>query len=240
MMYSAKKSFLSIWAFLGISLMLIHGYASSPPDGYFANPILAAGPDPYVHLHTDGYYYTMVTVGDRLKIWKSKSFTDLADAESKVVWNKPDTGPNSCCIWAPELHFIDNAWYIYYTATDGSNPVDASRYVFVMRNENADPLSDGWEDLGRINTAKPGIDGQVFEYKGQRYFVYSPYVGHQSGLSIAKMSSPWTIMQPETLLGLPIYDWEKTPPREIMEGPQFLEGPEDKIVYNLFGWCMLG
>lgn len=195
---------------------------------YFYNPILEAGADPFVYLHTDGMYYTMVTRGDRLQIWKSTSFTDLANGETKVVWTKPDTGSNSCCIWAPEIHYFDSTWYIYYTAADGAYGDDLHRYVHVLKNSAEDPFSDSWEDLGKIHTKYPGIDGNVFEYKGTRYFAYSPYIGNQSGIMLARMTSP-TEIENEVNLGLPIYDWERTPPRAIMEGPQFLVGPGDKV-----------
>jgi GH43 family beta-xylosidase len=200
---------------------------------YFTNPILEEGPDPYVYLHSDGYYYSMVTMGDRLKLWKSRSFTDLKNAGNKEIWFPPDTGSNTCCIWAPEIYFFDEGWYIYYSATDAKNPTDFYRYVHVLRNENADPFKGTWADLGKVHTKYPGIDGHVFEYKGTRYFAYSPYIGNKSGIMLARLISPTTI-ENETNLGLPIYDWEMTPPRAILEGPEFLEGPKDKlfIVYS--------
>ena len=55
-------------------------------SGYFNNPILEDGPDPYVYLHKDGYYYCMVTRGNRLKLWKSVSFTDIVDSEGKDIF----------------------------------------------------------------------------------------------------------------------------------------------------------
>ena len=194
----------------------------------FQNPILIEGADPYVYLHEDGYYYSMVTRGDRLQIWKSKPFTNFADAETKTIWYPPDSGGNSCCIWAPEIHYFNGSWYIYYTGADKDNPVDNSRGIFVLRNSSANPFDGSWEDLGQVETDFPGIDGHVFEYQGTWYFAYSPYIGKQSGINLARLISPTRIEQ-EINLGLPMYEWEKTPPREIMEGPQFLAGPKDKV-----------
>lgn len=200
---------------------------------FFTNPILEDGPDPYVYLHSDGYYYCMVTRGDRLQLWKSRSFTDMADAETREIWFPPDTGTNTCCIWAPEIHYFNDTWYIYYSATDRENPTDLHRHVYVLKNNSVDPLEDSWEDLGMIQTKYPGIDGHVFEWDGTRYFAYSPYIGNQSGIMLARMTSP-TSIEEERNLGLPLYDWEMTPPRAILEGPQFLEGPGDNlfIIYS--------
>lgn len=195
---------------------------------FFYNPILEEGADPYVYLHADGMYYTMVTRGNRLQLWKSASFTDLESGENKVVWTMPENGSNSCCIWAPEIHYFDDTWYIYYSATDGAFGDDLHRYVHVLKNSAENPFEDSWEDLGKIATKYPGIDGNVFEYKGTMYFAYSPYIANQSGITLSKMISPTEIGN-EVNLGLPIHDWEMTPPREILEGPQFLVGPGDKV-----------
>jgi GH43 family beta-xylosidase len=204
-----------------------------PDTGTFANPILEEGADPYVYLHTDSSYYCMVTRGNRLQLWKSGSFTELTESETKVVWFPPDTGTNTCCIWAPEIHYFDESWYIYYSATDKNNPVDLHRHVYVLRNSAADPFKGTWEDLGKVGTRYPGIDGHVFEWNGTRYFAYSPYIGEQSGIALARMTSPTTLEQ-EMILGLPVHEWEKTPPRAILEGPQFLAGPGEKlfIIYS--------
>lgn len=229
---SFYSSFVLVWltlsAIISLSCAENKEPVSTKPLGYFTNPILEDGPDPYVYLHNDGFYYSMVTRGDRLKLWKSRSFTSIADTEGKEIWYPPQTGTNTCCIWAPEIHYFDNVWYIYYSATDAKNSTDLYRNVYVLRNRSVDPLQGEWEDLGKVNTKYAGIDGHVFEYRGVRYFAYSPYIGNQSGIILSRMTSPTTI-ENERNLGLPVYDWEMTPPRAILEGPQFLEGPKDKV-----------
>jgi GH43 family beta-xylosidase len=228
-----KTRFCIIWGAVAMVLFTlscgnVKESGNNTEQVYFTNPILEDGADPYVYLHSDGFYYTMVTRQNRLQLWKSESFTDLENSETKVIWTKPDSGTNSCCIWAPEIHYYDDIWYIYYSAADGANPIDMHRYVHVLQNRSENPFEDTWEDLGKIQTKYPGIDGNVFEYKGTRYFAYSPYIGNQSGIMLARMISP-TEIENEVNLGLPIYDWEQTPPRAILEGPQFLVGPTDKI-----------
>jgi len=229
-----------MWRILPLLLGIILAQCGTPAESqpeketiYFSNPILENGADPYVYLHSDGNYYCMVTRGNRLQLWRSKSFTDLEHGETREIWYPPETGTNSCCIWAPEIYYFDDTWYIYYSATDGAHPDDMHRHVHVLRNVSEDPFSDSWEDLGMVATKYPGIDGHVFEFRGTRYFAYSPYIGNQSGIMLARLTSPTTV-ENETNLGLPVYDWEKTPPRAILEGPQSLEGPGDKlfIIYS--------
>jgi len=200
---------------------------------YFRNILLDEGPDPYVYQHTNGDYYLMVTKGRYLELWRSRSFVDLEHAEHKIIFNPPFIGSNGKNLWAPEIHRIEGVWYVYYTATATSIPRGANeddyRYVHVLRNHSEDPFDDTWEDLGKINTAAPGIDGHIFEWNQERYFAYSPYVGKQSGIAIARMVSPTEIQQPEVIIGLPFYEWEMTLPREILEGPQFLIGPGEEV-----------
>ncbi|WP_220463980.1 glycoside hydrolase family 43 protein [Adhaeribacter radiodurans] len=195
----------------------------------FTNPLVAEGPDPWAYKHTDGNYYFMSTGGNKLSIWKSKNLSGIKQASPKVVWIPPATGPNSKDIWAPEIHFLDGKWYIYYTATDKQNPGDKTRYVFVLENSGDDPLTGTWLDKGKVNTNYSGLDGSVFEHRGKRYFMYSAYVGPQSRLFIAEMKNPWTISAKQVEIAKPTFAWEKFNDREILEGPQFLKGKKGTV-----------
>ncbi|HET8735939.1 MAG TPA: glycoside hydrolase family 43 protein [Pricia sp.] len=200
----------------------------------FTNPILEDGADPYAVLHDDGYYYFMATRGNRLDLWRTDDLTQLESVTPKTIWSPQETGPNSCCIWAPEIHYIDGKWYVYYTGSDKSDEGDHSRFVFVLENSSANPMEGEWIDRGQINTKYSGIDGSIFPYRGKMYFLYSPYVGDHSDVAIATMENPWTLNNDESILAAPKYDWEKTDDRSILEGPMFLEGPKDEvfIVYS--------
>ncbi|MBT1711778.1 glycoside hydrolase family 43 protein [Fulvivirgaceae bacterium PWU5] len=194
----------------------------------FTNPILPSGADPWAIYH-EGYYYYTHTLGNRLALWKTKDLTALKDITPKTIWTPPSSGPNSKAIWAPELHRLDNKWYIYYTATDKANDGDANRYVFVLENTSSDPLQGTWVDKGKVNTEHSGLDGSVFEHRGTRYFLYSAYVGPQSVLVIAKMKNPWTLEGTQAIIAAPTHAWEKFGGRQILEGPEFLAGKKDEI-----------
>lgn len=194
----------------------------------FTNPLLPSGPDPWVTEH-EGVFYYMHTSGDRLEMRKTRDMAQLADASPTVIWRPPATGPNAVSIWAPELHRIDGKWYVYYTAAASGQDNDAHRGVFVLENGAEDPTTGTWIDRGRVNTRYSGIDGTTFVYEGARYFVYSPYVGPDSVLAIARMANPWTLEGEEAIIARPEHAWEKQGGRQILEGPEFLLGPEGDL-----------
>src|SRR4051812_17345401 len=85
------------------------------PVNTFTNPLLASGPDPWVIQKGEFYYYTH-TQGNKISIWRTTKMSGLKDAPVQTVWTVPATGPNIHNVWAPELHYLDNKWYLYYTA----------------------------------------------------------------------------------------------------------------------------
>ena len=72
---------------------------------------------------------------------KTADITDLRHAQIKAVWT-PDPGHAwSKEIWAPELHRWGGKWYIYFAADAGEN---ASHRIYVVENENDDPVEGTW------------------------------------------------------------------------------------------------
>lgn len=189
----------------------------------FTNPVLDSGADPWV-VYAGGFYYYTNTLGDRLEIWKTRRMEDLRRAQTRVVWRAPPSGPNSAAVWAPELHRLNDKWYLYFTAADRAHDDDAHRRQFVLENASEDPLSGTWTERGMLNTEHSGIDGTVFQDQGRLYFVYSAYVGADSDLIIAPMINPWTLGTPQVDIARPTFSWERQGGRQILEGPEFLQG----------------
>ncbi|MGH6613488.1 glycoside hydrolase family 43 protein [Sphingomonas sp.] len=208
--------------------------AGAVPKGNFTNPLLPSGPDPWI-VRDGRIYYYMNTIGNRLAIRKTGDLTRLAEAPEIVVWTPPATGPNAQSIWAPELHRIGGKWYIYYTAAASGHDDDAHRGIFVLENAGRDPTRGTWTDRGQLKTAHTGIDGTTFAYAGKRYFVYSPYVGPDSVLAIVAMSNPWTLSGAETIIARPDRAWERQGGRQILEGPEFLPGPNGALFLTYSG-----
>lgn len=189
----------------------------------FTNPIvtsLFSTPDPWF-VFRNGYYYYCKCVEDGVEVWKSSSI-ELIDKGTKVqVWTAPTTGPYSKEIWAPELHFINEHWYIYVTADDGNND---NHRMFVLESKTDDPQGN-YTFKGSIydSTNKWAIDGTVLETdNGELYFIWSGWPGDVNGIQnlyIAPMSNPWTISGERILISTPDYPWESW----INEGPQVLK-----------------
>ena len=211
------------------------------PANTFTNPILTSGPDPWIIKKDNNYYYTH-TLGNRIALWKTTKVTELRNVTPQTVWNAPASGPNKENVWAPELHFINNKWYLYYTA--GSTPDHATQRTFVLENGNADPLTGTWTDKGKI--ADPAadvfaIDGTVFTHNGNNYFLWS---GHASAadktqrIYIARMSDPWTLSTSRVLLSSPDYAWESVgAPPAVNEGPEVIKNAGGKVflIYSASG-----
>lgn len=212
---------------LALACLALAGWAQAMPAKP-QGPLLPSGPDPWV-AQRDGVYYYTNTQGDRISLWKTTDLASLGEAKPVVVWRAPAQGANSASIWAPELHFLDGKWYLYYTAVDKAHNDDAHRHVFVLENASADPTQGEWIDKGMLKTHLPGIDGTVFDHGGKRYFVYSAYVDDHSDLIIAPMTNAWTLGEPQVDMAHPTYAWEMQGGRKILEGPEFLKGPGGKV-----------
>lgn len=213
----------------------------------FTNPLLPSGADPWSIYHEGSYYY-MHTTGINLTIWKAGSIADLKTAKKKIVWTPPRTGPYSKDIWAPELHYLQGKWYIYFAADAGSNE---SHRLWVIENSSKDPLEGEWVMKGKLADAsdKWAIDGSVFEHMGNLYAVWSGWEGDVNGMQdiyLARMSNPWTIEGERVRLSVPEYPWEKVgdikdnprePPHvDVNEGPQFLKrGDKLFLIYSASG-----
>ena len=139
----------------------------------YNNPIVLQRADPWV-LKVDGEYY----------------FTG----------SDPESGPASIYIWAPELHRINGAWYIYFAgaATDFEASGLPTHRMFVLENTDDDPTSDNWVEKGRIVTPVDSfsLDATTAVIGGVQYLVWAqkdPEIEGNSNLYIARMSNPWTL-----------------------------------------------
>lgn len=129
-------------------LILLTSTVASAAPLEFDNPLVRQRADPHVTLHTDGYYYFTATVPeyDRIELRRTRNLNDLSKAETKVIWRKHAKGPMGAHIWAPEIHFIDGKWFIYFTA--GTVEDKWAIRLYVLENSSANPLEGSWTERG--------------------------------------------------------------------------------------------
>ncbi|WEG11089.1 glycoside hydrolase family 43 protein [Pullulanibacillus sp. KACC 23026] len=184
-------------------------------DYELKNPIVEQRADPWVYKHTDGYYYFTASVPefDRIELRRSKTIQGLNEAKKRTVWTKRLEGPMSSHIWAPEIHFINKSWYVYFAAARVEAEFDHRMYV--LENHSSNPLEGQWTERGQVKTdwESFSLDATTFEHQSKRYYVWAqkdPTIEGNSNLYIAEMENPWTIKSPQVMLSKPEYDWEKS------------------------------
>ncbi|MBD8543604.1 glycoside hydrolase family 43 protein [Oxalobacteraceae sp. CFBP 8761] len=193
-------------------------------------PLIEQRADPYIYKHTDGYYYFTASVPlyDRIELRRATTIAGLATAPTVDVWHKPETGPYSELVWAPELHFNDGAWYVYFAAAPSRAIKDAlfQHRMYAIRNRHANPLEGEWEFMGQVDTGIDSfcLDATTFTHKGTLYYLWAqkdPAIEGNSNLYIAPMKTPWQIEGAPILLSKPEHDWE-TIGFWVNEGPSVL------------------
>ena len=186
----------------------------------YNKPWILQRADPYVYKHTDGTYYFTASIPayDGIVLRHSDTLAGLKDAEEVRVWQKHDKGIMSEHIWAPELHYLDGKWYIYYAGGD-IDDVWAIR-PYILECADQDPMTGNWVEKGKMTRAEEdefsfegfSLDGTVFENRGKHYYIWAEKVGvgkQISNLYIAEMENPCKLKTVQVLLTTPDYDWER-------------------------------
>jgi GH43 family beta-xylosidase len=199
----------------------------TPTATTFTNPLLSSGPDPWV-TQKDGFYYFMATTGNNVTIRKTAKMSELGSAPSYIVWRPQANSDNTNNVWAPELHYLDGKWYIYYTAGPANQNCCGGQRSWVLENANADPTQGTWVEKARLSVSTQdfwSIDMTVLDLNGKRYALWSGQDGgsDQQNLYISAMSNPWTLTGPRTMLSKPELSWELNGYPKVNEGPQVLQ-----------------
>lgn len=213
--------------------------AGSLPVGQFVNPI-GEGADPWVirDPNNDRYLWCFSEGNRGISIHTSEKLTSFG--EKHEVWTVPDSGPYSRQIWAPELHFLQGKWVIYFAASDGENE---NHLAYALQSKTEDPLGD-YDLHGPFQTGDTdeqnlwAIDMTPLEHEGKLYALWSGWDGprtDQQFLYIAEMKSPVELATTRVLLcANDDYPWEFTEGegrgRGLHEGPQVLENGDRTFV----------
>ncbi len=194
------------------------------------NPLIERRADPWILLHDGSYYFcASVPEYDRIEIRRAGDIAGLGGAKPVVVWKiQKRFLVEDRNIWAPELHFIDGRWYIYYAVGTSAAPYDVR--IRVIENDSADPVSGMWKDLGRIDTGADtlALDATTFENRGVRYLLWGQRLtasdSSRMDLYIARMENPWKLSGKRSMIARADRDWERMDPAKLkIEGPAVLK-----------------
>ena len=211
----------------------------------YVNPI-GEGADPWVTLDPNSrrYLWCMSEGNRAIAIHTSDSVTSMG--RKHIVWRAPDSGPVSQEVWAPELHYLDSRWHIYFAASDGKNE---NHLAYVLKSQTQDPLGN-YELHGPFATGDGkdrnspnvwAIDMTVLEHDGRRYALWSGWDkpgSDQQYLYIALMKSPTELAGPRVrICDNDDYLWERIEPhldkRGLHEAPQvFQSHQQTAVVYS--------
>ena len=213
----------------------------------YTNPIIYHRADPFIYRHTDGIYYFVASHTDmehnldgqyqyrNITLRRAKTIEELADGsgkyEERVIYaREPIANNNSPHIWAPEIHYVENAWYVYFTTVIDENEMWSIR-PHVLECKAEDPFTGEWVNLGPVKkTVEDSIaftdfslDHTVAKHKGEWYMFWAEKHPIDSDIYAAKMVNPWTIDSSRICKVVsPEYNWERHG-FPVCEGPAILE-----------------
>lgn len=181
-------------------------------EDYFSNPILPSGNNPQAIFHNGKYYYTHET-NDMILLWETNDLSDMSKALCKEVW-RPKDNKEKYHLWAPEIHNINNKWYIYYAADDGNTD---NHQIFVLENESESPMEGEFKQKGPILTNKEwnwGIHASTFIHNNTQYLIWSGWpqrrvMEETQCIYIASMKNPWTLSSERIMISQPQFSWER-------------------------------
>jgi GH43 family beta-xylosidase len=202
--------------------------AAASPAVAHTNPLVNQRADTQIYKHTDGYYYLTATVPeyDRLVLRRATTLQGLSTAAETVIWRRHSSGIMGAHIWAPEIHYIDGKWYMYFAA-GAVNDVWAIR-MYVLEGTGANPLTATWTEKGQIRTSWEtfALDASTFVANNVRYLIWAqaePGISTNSNVYIARMSNPWTITGTPVRIAQPTLSWEQQGGVKVNEGPTVIQ-----------------
>ncbi|WP_300600449.1 family 43 glycosylhydrolase [Niabella sp.] len=207
---------------------------------YFKNPMVTTSwdnPDPFV-TEKDGFYYFTYSQDSRIGIRKAKHASLFGISSEPNVWTTAGSGLSQ--VWAPELHYLNGSWYVYFTATpDGT---DFGHRMYYMRNTDTDtdPTTGGWTAPVQIGGGPNyySIDGTILTASngsGALWFIWCgrKYSGDASRLYISRMSGPTALTGAAVMISEPYYSWE-TQGYPVNEGPAMLREAPGGLTYVVY------
>ncbi|WP_295728221.1 family 43 glycosylhydrolase [uncultured Muribaculum sp.] len=194
-----------------ITILLSGCYGNKPSE---SNIIFESGAYPSAICHKGMYYYMMqIDRCDTLFLFASPDIRTLVRGQKRMIMRIPGSGMHN--IYSPEIHRINNRWYVYCEADDGGNTDNHELYVF--ENTSDDPMTGEWVKHGPIVTNKEwnfGLHPSPLVVNDRLYLFWSGWPKRRienetQCIYIAEMSDPWTLKSERVVISEPEYEWER-------------------------------
>ena len=220
---------------LALLLSCIIVFAVQVNANNYTNPIALKAPDPWMEYYKGYYYLVATTWGNTVGIRKSKTLNGLKSVPNQVVYTL-----DGHTLWAPEIHLVNQKWYLYYTSCKPN-----TKDPLCHRNRVAESISDDPMGPYHFKVSYPHIrvkhlhnicscsikadlvdpkdenfelDPSLIKINGSLYLLGS-YVKGTQKLYIQHLSNPYTIAGPKHELSAATLPWE-------LQGLHVNEGPE--------------
>ncbi|GAB2750905.1 family 43 glycosylhydrolase [Streptomyces bullii] len=211
------RRLLTLLAALLLALTLGQPSASAAS---FTNPVKAQkGADPWISYHEGNYYLVTTSWTDVITVRKSATLAGLSTAPSVQVW-KGDAASRCCNIWAPELHFLNGRWYLYYVAGQNVSDYNPTQRSHVLESAGSDPMGP-YTYKGQLSSVWM-LDPSVLNVGGRLYMLGSAITNGTQNLVIAPMSNPYTVSGSYSTISTPTYAWERQG-GTVNEGAEILQ-----------------
>ncbi len=139
------------------------------------------------YVFTTGRGIPIKTSTDRVN-WKNAG--RVFDSLSLPAWRKTDIPEQDGSLWAPDIHYSNGKYYLYYSVSAWMNFNSSIGLVTNTTLDKTDPAYK-WVDEGQIISFKNGgegvnvIDPNIFIDKdGKKYLVYGSY---KAGLRLVEL-----------------------------------------------------
>jgi arabinan endo-1,5-alpha-L-arabinosidase len=196
------------------------------------DPVMIRQGDTYYVFHT-GLGIAVKTSKDRIT-WRRDS--SVFSRANMPAWFKNDIPDQKGDVWAPDIHYRDGKYHLYYSVSAWMNFNSSIGYATNVTLDRNDPRYQ-WEDHGQVISYKNGgegvnvIDPNVFVDKdGKVWLIYGSY---KAGLRMVELDrktgklkkDPPDIFTITTSLG---------------EGSFLIKGPEYYYIFASRGRCCAG
>jgi len=149
--------------------------------------------DPVMIKQGDTYYVFHTGNGVSIKSSKDKvnweNLKPVFSKEEMPAWHKNDIPDQNGHLWAPDIHYRDGKYWVYYSVSAWMN---FNSSIGLATNTTLDPNDPDykWVDEGMIISYKNGgqkvnvIDPNIFVDQGRVYLLYGSY---QAGLRMVEL-----------------------------------------------------